>query len=113
MHEMGIASSILEAAATEARLYPGQWPVKVGIVIGEYAGVDTESLRFCFEVLTKSYEPAMELEIEWRTASDELKFAYLEMEEVGGEQGDEQGDEQGTNREESLKRERSNRSAVA
>ncbi len=43
MHEMGIASSILEAAWTESRLYPGNRPAKIGVVIGEFAGVDTES----------------------------------------------------------------------
>ena len=50
---MGIASSILEAAGTEARLYPGHRAAKVGVVIGEFAGVDTESLRFCFETLSQ------------------------------------------------------------
>ena len=106
MHEMGIASSILEAAEKEARLYPGQWPVKVGVVIGEYAGVDTESLRFCFEVLTKDQNSApLELDIVWRTASDELKLAYLEMGEVTNAEGG--------NREEGPERERSNCGAVA
>ncbi len=60
MHEMGIASSILEAAWTESRLYPGNRPAKVGVVIGEFAGVDTESLRFCFETLSRA---ALELDI--------------------------------------------------
>jgi Zn finger protein HypA/HybF involved in hydrogenase expression len=110
MHEMGIASSILEAVDVETRLYPGQWPAKVGVVIGEYAGVDTESLRFCFEVLTKDQKPLpLELDISWRPGSDELKLSYLEMEEVRGDQGDEQD----SNREEGLKRERSNCGAAA
>ena len=110
MHEMGIAGSILEAAEKESRLYPGQRPVKVGVVIGEYAGVDTESLRFCFEVLTKGQQPApMELDIAWRSESDELKFAYLELEAVGGDSYDgESGD-----RAKGSERERSNRGAVA
>lgn len=86
MHEMGIASSILEAAGSEVRLYPGQRAIKVGVVIGEYAGVDTESLRFCFEVLAKEQRPEpLGLDISWRMGSDELKFAYLEMEEVSDE----------------------------
>jgi Zn finger protein HypA/HybF involved in hydrogenase expression len=105
MHEMGIASSILEAADAEALRYPGHRAAKVGVAIGEYAGVDTESLRFCFEVLAKERQPAMELEISWRTGSDELKFEYLEMEEAS--------DEQGGDREEGLKRERSDRGAAA
>jgi hypothetical protein len=100
MHEMGIASSILEAAWTESRLYPGNRPAKVGVVIGEYAGVDTESLRFCFETLADG----LELDITWSTGSDELQFAYLELEEVTDEVG---------NREEGSERERPDCGAVA
>ena len=83
MHEMGIANSVLEAVHKELHRYPGQRAVKVGLRIGEYAGVDPESLRFCFEatVKTTEYEP-LELEIEWRPESDELEFASLELEEV-------------------------------
>ncbi len=100
MHEMGIASSIIEAAGAEARLYPGHRPAKVGVLIGEYAGVDTESLRFCFETLANG----LELDITWRSGSDELKLAYLELEEVANEGG---------NREEGSERERSNCGAAA
>jgi Zn finger protein HypA/HybF involved in hydrogenase expression len=106
MHEMGIASSILEAASKEARQYPGHRAAKVGVLIGEYAGVDTESLRFCFEVLAKTAEPApLELDISWRPGSDELKLAYLELEEVT--------DEPSGDREESPERERSDCGALA
>lgn len=106
MHEMGIANSILEAVRAEELCYAGQRAARVGVVIGEFAGVDTESLRFCFEVLTKAQEtPALELDITWQTGSDALKLAYLELEEVAHEQvGD---------REESLKRERSDCGAAA
>lgn len=85
MHEMGIANSILDAADTELLPYPGQRATKVGVVIGEYAGIDTESLRFCFEVLAKDRKQDVTLEIEWRSGSEELKFAYLEMDEVPNE----------------------------
>ncbi len=105
MHEMGIASSIIEAAGKEAALYPGHRPAKVGVVIGEYAGVDTESLRFCFEVLTKEQKPALDLDITWSIGSDELKLAYLELEEVANGEG--------SNRDESVERERSDCGAVA
>jgi Zn finger protein HypA/HybF involved in hydrogenase expression len=94
MHEMGIASSILEAVSKEARLYPGQRAAKVGVLIGEYAGVDTESLRFCFETLADG----LELDIAWGAGSEELKLAYIELEEVADEVG---------NREERSERERS------
>jgi Zn finger protein HypA/HybF involved in hydrogenase expression len=94
MHEMGIASSILEAASKEALLYPGKRAAKVGVLIGEYAGVDTESLRFCFETLANG----VKLDIVWGAGSEELKLAYLELEEVADEGG---------NREEGSERERS------
>ena len=50
---MGIASSVLEAVDKELQLYPGHRAAKVGLRIGEFAGVDTESLRFCFEAIVK------------------------------------------------------------
>lgn len=82
MHEMGIASSVLEAVHKEWHRYPGRRPAKVGLRIGEYAGVDRESLQFCFEAVVKGTElEPLELEIEWRYGSDELEFAYLELED--------------------------------
>jgi len=53
MHEMGIASSVLDAVRAEAQLHPGARISKVGLRIGELAGVDPDSLRFCFEALVK------------------------------------------------------------
>jgi len=110
MHEMGIANSILEAAQREAQLYPAQRPARVGVVIGEYAGVDTESLRFCFEVLAKEHQPVpLELDISWLIGSDELKLAYLELEEVSTEEVSDDS----CDRKESPKRKRSNSGASA
>jgi hypothetical protein len=106
MHEMGIASSILEAVAKESRLHPGERVAKVGVVVGEYAGVDTESLRFCFEVLAKDQAPApLDLDIQWRNGTSELMLVYLELEE--------DSDEQGGNREERPARERPARGNAA
>jgi hydrogenase nickel incorporation protein HypA/HybF len=82
MHEMGIADSILNAVRRELVTYPSQRATKVGVRIGEFAGVDTESLRFCFEVLANNSELApLELDIEWRTSSDDLDLSYLELED--------------------------------
>jgi hydrogenase nickel incorporation protein HypA/HybF len=67
MHEMSIAASILEAVGAEAARYPGATPTKVGVRIGELAAVDPESLRFCFDALTRETElEALELDIEFR-----------------------------------------------
>ena len=52
MHEMGIANSILEGVGAELRRRPGSRAVKVGVRIGELAGVDPDALNFAFEALT-------------------------------------------------------------
>jgi hydrogenase nickel incorporation protein HypA/HybF len=52
MHELGIANSVLEAVKTEAAQHPGSMPVKVGLRIGELAGVDPDALAFSFQALT-------------------------------------------------------------
>jgi hydrogenase nickel incorporation protein HypA/HybF len=88
MHEMGIASSVLDAVHEELHRYPRHRAAKVGLRIGEYAGFDGESLKFCFEALVKGTElEPLELEIEWCCAKDgrrgdELEFAHLELEDV-------------------------------
>ena len=83
MHEMGIASSILDAVRKEAALRPGMRVAKVGVRLGELGGVDTESLRFCFDalVLETELEP-LELAIE-TSSDDALDLTYLELEEYG------------------------------
>jgi len=52
MHEMGIANSILEGVAKELQRRPGSRATKVGVRIGELAGVDPDALSFAFEALT-------------------------------------------------------------
>jgi len=88
MHEMGIACSVLESAQEVLHRYPGQRLSKIGLRIGEFAAIDAESLRFCFEAIVKSENLApVALEIEscgvaqkWR--GDELEIAYLELEDL-------------------------------
>ena len=81
MHELGIAQSILDAVRAEAAVHRPARPVKVGVRIGEMAGIDPNSLEFCFDVLVKGsdFEP-LSLSIE-PGATDDLEFAYLELEE--------------------------------
>jgi hydrogenase nickel incorporation protein HypA/HybF len=65
MHELSIASAILEAATAEARRHPGRTPLKLGVRIGALSGVDREALEFCFEALVKDTElAALTLDIE-------------------------------------------------
>jgi hydrogenase nickel incorporation protein HypA/HybF len=56
MHELGIASSILESVQKEARRHPGARITKVGVKIGELAGVDVDALQFGFECIVKETE---------------------------------------------------------
>lgn len=67
MHELGIAQSVIEAAEETLRLHPGARLAKVCVRIGELAGVDRESLSFCFDVLIReSPHAGASLEIDWR-----------------------------------------------
>ena len=82
MHEMGIASSVIEAVRAEVTRHPGARATKVGLRLGEWAGVDAESLRFCVEVLVKDTDlDPLALEIDFRPRGSELDIAYLELEE--------------------------------
>lgn len=88
MHEMGIAGSVLEAVHQELQKYPRHRATKVALRIGEFAGVDPDSLQFCFEALVKGtpLEP-LELEIEWCRLTDgrrgdELELAHLELDDA-------------------------------
>ena len=65
MHELSIAQSVLEAVRAEAGRRPGVRVCKVGLRVGELAGLDPEALRFGFEVLVRGSElGALQLEIE-------------------------------------------------
>ena len=65
MHEMGIATSVLDAAQKEARRRPGTKILKVGVRIGEWSGVDPDSLHFCFDALVAGADPAPSLDIDF------------------------------------------------
>jgi len=65
MHEMGIANSVLEAVRSEMVRYPGSYPCKVGVRIGEMTAIDQEALRFCFDAMILETElESLELGIE-------------------------------------------------
>ncbi|MDE3165107.1 MAG: hydrogenase maturation nickel metallochaperone HypA [Acidobacteriota bacterium] len=52
MHELSIADSVLQTVRAEADRRPGAVPVKIGLRIGELAGVDPGALTFGFQALT-------------------------------------------------------------
>ncbi len=67
MHEMSIAASVLDAVRAESRRRGECRPIGVGLRVGELAGVDPESLRFCWEVLVADTELGrLPLSIEFR-----------------------------------------------
>ncbi len=65
MHELSIATAILERVTAESAKQPGVRPVKVGVRIGELAGIDPAALSFAFEAIVKDtawQELALEIE---------------------------------------------------
>jgi hydrogenase nickel incorporation protein HypA/HybF len=56
MHEVGIATSILEAAHAAAERRSGAKLTGVGVRIGVLSGVDIDALRFAFECITAETE---------------------------------------------------------
>jgi hydrogenase nickel incorporation protein HypA/HybF len=66
MHELGIASSILECVQKEAERHAGARISKVGVKVGELSGVDVDALQFGFECIVKDTEwDGLALEVEW------------------------------------------------
>lgn len=66
MHEMSIANSVLDAVRTEALRFPNAHICKVGLRIGALAGVNPDSLSFCFEALVRGTElEPLSVEIEY------------------------------------------------
>jgi len=81
MHEMGIANSILEGVAAELRRRPGSRATKVGVRIGELAGVDPDALSFAFEALTLDTPLAgLVLDVEYRTVRSHCRECNREFE---------------------------------
>lgn len=66
MHEIGIASSILDCVAAEVQRRPGAGVIAVGVRIGELSNIDKDALDFAFEALTRDTPlEHLKLEVEW------------------------------------------------
>ena len=66
MHEVGIASSILDCVRGEAQKHPGAQLVSVCVRIGELSNVDKDALDFAFEALTRDTDlQHMKLLVDW------------------------------------------------
>ncbi len=80
MHELSIAQAILETAEATLRQHPGARLAKVGLRLGELAGVDRESLAFCFEVLVRdSAHAGAQLQIDWQPLTHECLACHREF----------------------------------
>jgi hydrogenase nickel incorporation protein HypA/HybF len=65
MHELSIASAILDAVRKEMEKHPGAHVSKVGVRIGALSGVEPEALSFGFSVLVQGTDlDPLALEIE-------------------------------------------------
>lgn len=65
MHELSIATSILEIAEEQARAHNAQAIRKIKVRVGALSGVDAESLSFSFQALQPgSMAESAEMEIE-------------------------------------------------
>ena len=53
MHEMSIAQSVLDIILQESQNHKVNRVLSVAVKVGELSAVETESLRFCFDFLTK------------------------------------------------------------
>lgn len=81
MHELGIANSILDGVAAEVSRRAGARPVKVGVRVGELAGLDPDALRFAFEALTLDTPLAgLLLDIEFRASRSRCNDCSHEFE---------------------------------
>ena len=84
MHELGIASSILDAVRDEAEKHPGGHVVKVGVRIGALSGIEPEALSFGFNALIQGTDlDPLTLSIEFvprrqRCVACDLTFDVLE-----------------------------------
>ncbi len=81
MHEMGIAQSVIDMAIGEAERKNARAVLRVSLAIGELSGVDTESLRFCFECLKKdTLLDNATLEIDYRRRRHQCPSCLREFE---------------------------------
>lgn len=80
MHELNIATAILESVQKEAALREGAHMLTVGLRIGELAGVDPDSLTFGWEAITKgtSFE-LLKLKIKsvpWLNCCEKCQYTF-------------------------------------
>ena len=71
MHEMSIALSIVEAVDAKARLEGAGMISSIDLLIGKLAGIEPESLKFCFSAAAKG------------TLAEDAELVIVEPEGIG------------------------------
>jgi hydrogenase nickel incorporation protein HypA/HybF len=80
MHELSIASAILDRVKAAADQNAGARVIKVGLRVGELSSVDPDALAFGFESLAKGTSLAgAVLEIEYRERKQQCAACKLEF----------------------------------
>ena len=84
MHELGLATNILETVRSEMARRNGARAVRVELRVGELSAVDRDSLGFCFESLVKGSDlESLVLSIDWRPHTCRCKACDEVFEVVG------------------------------
>ena len=81
MHELSIALDVCRIA--EAHVEPGLLGsiVEVGLSVGDRSGLEIDSLEFCLEALLSSPPFGRGVPSIDRTAGDELRVTYVEVDD--------------------------------
>ncbi|MGD0837058.1 MAG: hydrogenase maturation nickel metallochaperone HypA [Polyangia bacterium] len=84
MHELAIASAVIDRARSAAEEHGGAQVTRIGLRIGEIAGVEVDALRFSFEVLCRDTPlQAAVLDIELCKRKQRCASCSCEFEPVG------------------------------
>ena len=81
MHELSVALEICRMA--EERLTPDRRPRlrRVGVIVGDDAGIEPDNLEFCLEALLAQPPFGGAVPSIQRIPGDELALAYLQVED--------------------------------
>jgi Zn finger protein HypA/HybF involved in hydrogenase expression len=83
MHELSVALEVCRMA--EARLRPEELPRlrRVGLLVGNDAGIEADNLEFCLEALLAAPPFGRAVPAITRTAGDDLALAWLQVDDDG------------------------------
>ena len=81
MHEFSVALEICRLAQAQAPAGQLEQLVRVGVEVGDEAGVEPESLSFCLETLLAQPPFRQARPVIRRTAGDALFLEYLEFDD--------------------------------